>query len=89
MQLGRRTTHLLERGRQFSSDLAVMVTKVYAFSGEVPVELVDFSLEMINATPIDVLADFYPALSDHDAARCPRRSERHRDARASSVRKTC
>lgn len=68
MQLGRRTTHLLERGRQFSSDLAVMVTKVYAFSGEVPVELVDFSLEMINATPIDVLADFYPALSDHDAA---------------------
>jgi pimeloyl-ACP methyl ester carboxylesterase len=67
MQVGRRTTQLLERGRQFSSDLAVMVTKFYAFSGEVPVELVDFSLEMINATPIDVLADFYPALSDHDA----------------------
>lgn len=67
MQLGRRTTQLLERGRQISSDLAVMVTKVYAFAGEVPVELVDFSLEMINATPLDVLADFYPALSDHDA----------------------
>ena len=67
MQLGRRTTQLLERSRQFSSDLAVMVTKVYAFSDDVPVELVDFSLEMINATPIDVLADFYPALSDHDA----------------------
>lgn len=67
MQLGRRTTQFLERSRQFSSDLAVMVTKVYAFSDDVPVELVDFSLEMINATPIDVLADFYPALSDHDA----------------------
>ncbi|MEO8106715.1 MAG: alpha/beta hydrolase [Actinomycetes bacterium] len=67
MQLGRRTTQLLERSRQFSSDLAVMVTKVYAFSDDVPVELVDFSLEMINATPIDVLTEFYPALSDHDA----------------------
>ena len=67
IQIGRRTTALLERSRQFSSDLAVMVTRVYAFSGDVPVELVDFSLEMINATPIDVLADFYPALTEHDA----------------------
>lgn len=66
IQLGRRTTQLLERSRHLSSDLAVLVTKVYAFADEVPVELVDFSLEMINATPIDVLADFLPALGDHD-----------------------
>jgi pimeloyl-ACP methyl ester carboxylesterase len=66
IQFGRRTTQLLERSRHFSSDLAVLVTKVYAFADEVPVELVDFSLEMINATPIDVLADFLPALGEHD-----------------------
>lgn len=67
IQLGRRTTQLLERSRQLSGDLAVLVTKVYAFADDVPVELVDFSLEMINATPLDVLAEFYPALGDHDA----------------------
>lgn len=66
IQLGRRTTQLLERSRHFSSDLALLVTKVYAFADEVPVEVVDFSLEMINATPLDVLADFLPALGDHD-----------------------
>ena len=38
----------------------MLVTKVYAFSGDVPVELVDFSLEMINATPIDVLGRLLP-----------------------------
>jgi pimeloyl-ACP methyl ester carboxylesterase len=57
----------LERGRQVSSDLAVLVTRFYAFGSDVPVELADFALEMINATPIDVLADYYPALSEHDA----------------------
>lgn len=67
IKVGRRTAQVLERGRQISSDLAVLVTKVYAFSGDVPVELVDFSLEMINGTPIDVLGDYYPAFADHDA----------------------
>jgi pimeloyl-ACP methyl ester carboxylesterase len=64
---GRRSATLIDRGRRASGDVAVMVTKVYAFGGDVPIEVVDFSLEMINATPIDVLADFYPALQDHDA----------------------
>lgn len=67
VSMGQRSTALLERGRQMSNDLAVMVTKVYAFAGPVPEEVVDFSLEMINATPVDVLADFYPALQEHDA----------------------
>ncbi|MFL6180890.1 MAG: alpha/beta fold hydrolase [Actinomycetes bacterium] len=70
IQIGRRSADLIERGRAISSDLALLVTKFYAFDAEVPVELVDFSLEMINATPVDVLADFYPALVDHDAFEC-------------------
>jgi pimeloyl-ACP methyl ester carboxylesterase len=67
IQLGRRGADLIERGRAISSDLALLITRFYAFDADVPVELVDFSLEMINATPVDVLADFYPALVDHDA----------------------
>jgi pimeloyl-ACP methyl ester carboxylesterase len=66
IQLGRRGADLIERGRAISSDLALLITKFYAFDADVPVELVDFSLEMINATPVDVLADFYPALVNHD-----------------------
>jgi pimeloyl-ACP methyl ester carboxylesterase len=67
---GRRGIDLIERGRAISSDLALLLTKFYAFADDVPLELVDFSLEMINATPVDVLADFYPALVDHDAFDC-------------------
>ena len=67
MAVGKRSAVLLERGRQVSNDLAVLVTKVYAFASDVPIEVVDFSLGMINATPIDALADFYPALQDHHA----------------------
>jgi pimeloyl-ACP methyl ester carboxylesterase len=63
--VGKLSSGLLEKGRRMSNDLAVLVTKVYAFATDVPVELVDFSLEMINATPIEVLVDFYPALQDH------------------------
>ena len=70
IQIGRRTVDWIERGRAISSDMALLVTKFYAFDTDVPVELVDFSLEMINATPVDVLADFYPALVDHDVFDC-------------------
>lgn len=62
-----RNPFLVERGRQASSDLAVLATRFYGFASEVPPEVVDFSLEMINATPIDVLADFFPALDEHEA----------------------
>ena len=67
IQWGRRGAVFIERGRQISSDLALLVTKYYAFADDVPLELVDFSLEMINSTPVDVLGDFYPALADHSA----------------------
>lgn len=62
-----RNPFLVERGRQASSDLAVLATRFYGFASPVPPEVVDFSLEMINATPIEVLADFFPALDDHEA----------------------
>lgn len=58
---------LVERGRQASSDLAVLATRFYGFASPVPPEVVEFSLEMINATSIEVLAEFFPALDSHEA----------------------
>jgi pimeloyl-ACP methyl ester carboxylesterase len=68
IKIGKHTSQLVERGRQMSSDLAILITKVYAFAGDVPAEVIDFSLDMINGTPIDVLGDFYPAFAKHDVA---------------------
>jgi pimeloyl-ACP methyl ester carboxylesterase len=67
VSLGQRTPGIFERGRRMSSDLSLLVTKTYAFASPVPDELVDFALAMINGTPIEVLAEFYPALQEHDA----------------------
>jgi pimeloyl-ACP methyl ester carboxylesterase len=62
-----RNPMVVERGRQAGTDLAVLATRFYGFASEVPPEVVEFSLEMINATPVDVLAHFYPALDAHEA----------------------
>lgn len=59
---------LVERGRQVGSDLVLLLTRTYAFaSRDVPAEVVDFAAEMIEGTPTDVLAEFYPALDAHEA----------------------
>jgi pimeloyl-ACP methyl ester carboxylesterase len=62
-----RNPELVERGRQVSTDLGVLVTRLYAFSGPTPPPLADFALEMINATPVEVLSQFYPTFLSHDA----------------------
>jgi pimeloyl-ACP methyl ester carboxylesterase len=59
---------LVERGRQVGSDLALLLTRRYAFaSRDVPAEVVDFAAEMIEGTPTDVLAEFYPTIDAHSA----------------------
>ena len=65
--MSQRSPALVERGRRMSSDLSLMITKMYAFASPVPVEVADFALEMVNRTPVEVLAEFYPALQQHDA----------------------
>jgi pimeloyl-ACP methyl ester carboxylesterase len=62
-----RNAGIVERGRQVGSDLGVLLTRLYAFAGPTPPELSDFALEMINATPVDVIAQFYPTFLSHDA----------------------
>ncbi len=63
--LGRQRA-LVDRGRRAGSDLAYLVTKWYAFASDVPPDVVRFAARMIEQTPIDVVADFYPAFESHD-----------------------
>jgi pimeloyl-ACP methyl ester carboxylesterase len=68
--LGRRA-ELVERARGLGADLAFVVTRKMAFADKyVSPSVVDFLEQMIRATPIDVIAEFYPALMGHDKAAC-------------------
>jgi pimeloyl-ACP methyl ester carboxylesterase len=58
---------LVERSRRIGSDIAWLITRRYSFgSTEVSPSLVEYVGQMIAATPIEVIADFYPALHSHD-----------------------
>jgi pimeloyl-ACP methyl ester carboxylesterase len=61
-----RQHHIIERGRRIGSDVGFLLTKRYAFASDVPPSVVEFAAEMIAATPIDVLAEFYPSLDAHE-----------------------
>ncbi|MEO3826756.1 alpha/beta hydrolase [Actinomadura sp. B10D3] len=68
--LGRRA-ELVEKARGLGADLAFVVTRKMAFADKyVSPSVVDFLEQMIRATPIDVIAEFYPALIAHDKAGC-------------------
>jgi len=58
---------LVERSRKIGSDIAWLLTRRYSFaSKDVSPALVEYVGQMIAATPVDVIADFYPALHSHD-----------------------
>ncbi|MFC0040305.1 alpha/beta fold hydrolase [Actinomadura rayongensis] len=64
--LGRRAD-LVDRVRGAGADLAFFVTRKMAFADRyVSPSVVDFVEQMIRNTPIDVIAEFYPTLMDHD-----------------------
>ncbi|WP_128379180.1 alpha/beta fold hydrolase [Streptomyces cavernae] len=64
--LGQRA-ELVERGRRATSDLFAGIIKRYSFaSKDVDPAIERFAERMIEATPIDVVAEFYPAFNDHD-----------------------
>jgi pimeloyl-ACP methyl ester carboxylesterase len=68
--LGRRAD-LVDRARALGADLAFIVTKRMAFADKyISPTVVDFLEQMIRATPIDVIAEFYPALMAHDKLDC-------------------
>jgi pimeloyl-ACP methyl ester carboxylesterase len=58
---------ILERTRRVGSDIAWLLTRRYSFgSTDVCPALVEYVGSMIAATPVDVVADFFPALNAHD-----------------------
>lgn len=61
-----RAPRLVESGRRAGSDLGYLLTREYAFGGEVPKELVEFVDDMLSATPVSVIADFFPDFALHD-----------------------
>ncbi|GGS93934.1 MULTISPECIES: alpha/beta fold hydrolase [Streptomyces] len=64
--LGQRA-EMVEKGRRATADLFAGIIKRYSFAGrDVDPAVARFAERMIEATPIDVVAEFYPAFDDHD-----------------------
>lgn len=61
-----RTPRLVESGRRATADIGSMVTRRLAFGGPVPQEWIDFTDNMLAATPFAVVADFFPGFGSYD-----------------------
>ncbi|MFF7294489.1 alpha/beta fold hydrolase [Streptomyces sp. NPDC008265] len=58
---------LVEKGRRATADLFAGMIKMYSFgSRDVDPGVARFAERLIEATPIDVVAEFYPAFQVHD-----------------------
>ena len=58
---------IFERGRANSRDAVWLLTRSLGFARkDVPGAMVDYLDEMISGTPVDVIAEFTPALFAHD-----------------------
>jgi pimeloyl-ACP methyl ester carboxylesterase len=57
---------LVDRGRSLGADIEFVLTKRYSFGTDVPPSLVRFVSTMHDATPLDVLAELFPAFDSHD-----------------------
>lgn len=61
-----RVPELVERGRRAGSDIGYVVTRRMAFGSDVPAGYVEFMSTMLGDTPLEVVADYYPAFSELD-----------------------
>lgn len=67
LRVMRSRASLIERSRRIGSDIAWLLTRRYSFgSTDVSPALVEYVGRMIAATPVEVVADFFPALNAHD-----------------------
>jgi pimeloyl-ACP methyl ester carboxylesterase len=57
---------LVARGRHLGADIEFVLTKRYSFATDVPPSLVRFVQTMHDSTPLDVLAELFPAFDAHD-----------------------
>ncbi len=57
---------LVARGRSLGADIEFVLTKRYSFATDVPPSLVLFASRMHDQTPLDVIAELFPAFDAHD-----------------------
>ncbi|MVO83685.1 alpha/beta fold hydrolase [Streptomyces sp. p1417] len=58
---------LVEKGRRATADLFAGIIKRYSFaSRDIDPAVARFAERLIESTPIDVVAEFYPAFAEHD-----------------------
>jgi pimeloyl-ACP methyl ester carboxylesterase len=57
---------LVARSRSLGADIEFVLTKRYSFATDVPPSLVLFASRMHDATPLDVIAELFPAFDAHD-----------------------
>ncbi len=61
-----RRPSLVERSRWNQSDLGLLLTRLYSFGSTATEQASRFVASMVSTTPIDVVAEFLPALQEHD-----------------------
>ncbi|MFC8716899.1 alpha/beta fold hydrolase [Kitasatospora sp. NPDC057198] len=62
-----RQVQLVEATRRWGSDLAAVFYRRFSFGGkDVDPAVARFAEQLLDATPIDVVAEFYPTFSAHD-----------------------
>ena len=57
---------IVDLARKWGHAVADVVTDRFAFGDDVPAHYVEFVDEMLNDTPFDVVADFFPAFASLD-----------------------
>ncbi len=57
---------LVERSRWSTSDLGLLLTRMYSFGSTGTVDESRFVASMLSGTAVDVVAEFLPALQEHD-----------------------
>jgi pimeloyl-ACP methyl ester carboxylesterase len=57
---------LVERTRRATADLFAGIIKRYSFGSDVDPAVGRFAERLIESTPIDVVAEFYPAFTEHE-----------------------
>ncbi|MGW4894217.1 alpha/beta fold hydrolase [Kitasatospora sp. NPDC004240] len=62
-----RQVELVEATRRFGADLAAVLYRRFSFGGkDVDPGVARFAEQLLDATPIDVVAEFYPVFAAHD-----------------------
>jgi pimeloyl-ACP methyl ester carboxylesterase len=61
-----RQKSIVEKSRWSDSDLGLLLTRLYSFGSTSPEQAGRFVASMVSSTPIEVIAEFLPALQEHD-----------------------